>query len=487
MKIAQDMAQYSLGQADLLRRAMGKKKMAEMQKHRGIFIEGSEKSGVKAELAEELFDQMVLFAEYCFNKSHSTAYGYVTFQTAYLKANYPTEYMAALLTSNSGDQTKVQKYISACLSLGIEVDPPDVNRSRVDFTPLNNRIVFGLSAVRNVGLGAIEAILTARDEGGPFESLADLCDRVLCPKDPSSDTRSVNRRALEALIQCGALDCLLNNRRQLMENLGPTIDWAQSRARDRASGQGNLFDLMMAGDNSDNGNGDGKPNFDSAPTAPSIEDFPKQEKLRLEKELLGFYVSDHPLKAVQQSAQILAPINLSDLEDYCDRGTISAIVMIAGLKPIVTKKGDRMAVLELEDLSGSSEAVVFPRTFAIIGEHIQADARLMVWGKADRRDDRVQLIIEDAEPIEAVQMVEVTLDPQIAGDIQQQQQLKTILLNQVGEKTKAKVPIVAIVTAQHQRQFVRLGAQFRVQNPQSAVAALNQAGFTARACALVPA
>ncbi|WP_275575028.1 DNA polymerase III subunit alpha [Neosynechococcus sphagnicola] len=166
MKMAQDLAGYSLGQADLLRRAMGKKKASEMQQHQEIFIDGATKNGIKSKIAENLFDQMVKFAEYCFNKSHSTAYGYVTYQTAYLKANYPVEYMAALLTANSGDQEKVQMYIGSCVTMGIQVEPPDINRSGVDFTPLQDRILFGLSAVRNVGVGAIECLLAARVQGG---------------------------------------------------------------------------------------------------------------------------------------------------------------------------------------------------------------------------------------------------------------------------------------------------------------------------------
>ena len=200
MRIAQDLAGYSLGQADLLRRAMGKKKVSEMQKHRGIFVQGAGERGVDEKVADELFDQMVLFAEYCFNKSHSTAYGAVTYQTAYLKAHYPVAYMAALLTVNAGAADKVQRYISNCNAMGIEVMPPDVNASLTDFTPNGDRILFGLSAVRNLGDGAIRQLIAARDSDGPFRSLADLCDRI-----PSS---VLNRRGLESLIHCGALDAM---------------------------------------------------------------------------------------------------------------------------------------------------------------------------------------------------------------------------------------------------------------------------------------
>ncbi len=416
-----------------------------------------------------------LVASNCFNKSHSTAYGYVTYQTAYLKANYPVEYMAALLTANSGDQDKVHEYISACLKMNIQVEPPNINRSDFDFTPSQGKILFGLSAVRNVGNGAIECILNARTADGEFKSLADLCDRV--------DSRTVNRRALEALVQCGALDCLNPNRRQLTHDLDPVLSWAQSRVKDREIGQGSLFDWMGG---LDNGSGSSPAGFESAPTAPAVEDFPPQEKLKAEKELLGFYISDHPLKSVQKTAKILAPINLNELGEQSDGATISAIVLLASIKPVVTKKGDRMAIVQLEDLTGQVEAVIFPKVFERVEAYIETDARLMVWGKVDRRDDRVQLIVDDVEPIEEVRMVMVELAPQDAGDIQKQHNLKTLLLNQRGEDNKNKIPVVAIIAANGQRQFVRLGIQFRVQDALNTVSALKSAGFAARETSLLP-
>lgn len=416
-----------------------------------------------------------LVASNCFNKSHSTAYGYVTYQTAYLKANYPVEYMAALLTLNSGDQSKVQKYISTCLNMGIQVEPPNINHSDVDFTPQQGSILFGLSAVRNVGQGAIECILNVRSKDGKFESLGDLCSRI--------DPRAVNRRTLEALIQCGALDCFNPNRNQLMHDLDLVLDWAQSRAKDRETGQGNLFDMFGGMEDGESG----ASKFDAVPSAPAVEDFPQQEKLRLEKELLGFYISDHPLKAVQNAAKVLAPVNLSDVAEQPDNTTISAVVMLSSVKLVVTKKGDRMAIVQLEDLTGQAEGVVFPKAFERIGQHIQADARLMVWGKVDRRDDRSQLIIDDVEPVEEVQMVMVELESKSAADIQEQHRLKTVLLEQRGEGDANKIPVIAVVTAGHRRQLVRLGAQFRVHNPLSTVEALKQAGFMARSSSLVSA
>ena len=467
MKTAQDLAGYSLGQADLLRRSMGKKKVSEMQKHREAFVDGASKNGVRKQIAEELFEQMVKFAEYCFNKSHSTAYGYVTYQTAYLKANYPVEYMAALLTANSGDQDKVQKYISTCMSMNIQIEPPDINRSGVDFTPSQGKILFGLSAVRNVGQGAIACILSARNQEGLFKSLADLCDRV--------DLRAVNRRALEALIHCGGFDTIESNRKQLLHDLPLVLDWAQSRARDRVTGQGNIFDLLGGLSSS---NADSKA-FESAPRASQVADFPQPEKLRLEKELLGFYVSDHPLKSVRQSAQILAPINLSQLSEQRDKARVSAVVMLSGIKPVTTKKGDRMAILQIEDLTGQAEAVVFPKAYERLNPLLIVDARLIIWGKVDRKDEQTQLIVEDTEPIETVRLVMVELTPLQAGDTRDHEHIKTILQEYSGEKETNNVPVVAIVTTPSYRQTVRFGRQFWVQNHMAAVAALKSAKFAA--------
>lgn len=201
-------------------------------------------------------------ASNCFNKSHSTAYGYVTYQTAYLKANYPVEYMAALLTASSGTQDKVQKYIATCSSMGIEVEQPDINRSEIDFTPVAGKILFGLSAVRNLGQGAIEGILNTRATGGAFKSLADLGDRV--------ELRTVNRRALEALIYCGAFDNIAPNRQQLIKDLDFVISWAQHRAKDRDSGQTNIFDVLGGIATNQNANSAA---WESAPKAPPVADF----------------------------------------------------------------------------------------------------------------------------------------------------------------------------------------------------------------------
>lgn len=410
-----------------------------------------------------------LVASNCFNKSHSTAYAYVTYQTAYLKANYPAEYMAALLTANSGDQDKVNKYIANCSSMGIEVEQPDINQSEVDFTPVGDRkILFGLSAIKNVGDGAIRCILDVRTDAGSFKSLVDLCERI--------DLHKVNSRTLEALIKCGALDTINPNRKQSVEQLKNVIEWAQKRAKEKEIGQLNIFDLGGNGNETNTQGG-----FEAAPQPPQIPDFSPQEKLQFEKELLGFYVSDHPLKSIEKAANLLGPIHLSDLAKYSsEKKTISAIVMIGAVKEVITKKGDRMAIVQMEDLTGSAEAVIFPKSYERIDSYIQPDRRLIIWGKVDQRDDKVQIILEDAEPIEQVQMVMVELSPYQAGDIQEQHRLKDILNSNKGKADNAKIPVVGIVNCATCRIFVPFGQQFRVENSHNVVNALQSKGYIAR-------
>ena len=479
MKIAQELAGYSLGEADLLRRAMGKKKKSEMEKHQSLFVSGATERGVEPRIAEALFEQMVLFAEYCFNKSHSTAYGAVTYQTAYLKAHYPVAYMAALLTVNSGDSAKVQRYIANCNAMGIEVMPPDVNASGIDFTPVGDRILFGLSAVRNLGDGAIRQLIEARSGDGRFNSLAELCDRL--------PGQQLNRRALEALIHSGALDALepLGNRAQLMADLDLVIDWASSRAKDRASGQGNLFDLFGATAAADSAGGSdaaGLADISTAPKAAPVRDYPPTEKLRLEKELVGFYLSDHPLKQLAQQVKLLSPVALGNLEEMADKAKVSAIVMVPELRQVNTRKGDRMAVLQLEDLTGSCEAVVFPKSYARLADHLMVDARLLVWASVDRRDDRVQLIVEDCRSIDDLQLLMVDLPADQAADIAIQHRLRECLNRHKPPQDEAglRVPVVALVRQAGQTRFVRLGPQFCVGDVGAALDTLIAADFQAR-------
>ncbi len=476
MKIAQDLAGYSLGQADLLRRAMGKKKAEEMQKQRETFIDGATNNGVHKKIAEALFDQMVLFAEYCFNKSHSTAYAYVTYQTAFLKANYPEEYMASLLTANSDDQDKVKKYIANCQDLGITVEGPDINRSQVNFTPSPKKILFGLSAVKNVGSGAIENILAARQEGGKFKDLADLCDRI--------NLHTVNSRALEALIRCGALDGINPNRKQLIEHLPLVVSWAQKSKE--TSDQPTLFDLGSV--------------RSPAPQAPQTADFTPEEKLQFEKELLGFYVSAHPLKYAEKVAKILdiEVINLSQLEEQKQRKFINVIVMMTEIKQVITKKGDRMAILQVEDLTGKAKAIVFPKNYEAVNSYLVTDNPVILKAKVDKdkQEEQNQLIVEEIKPIDGEDLAKAEQMTPVENDLD----LETIVLlqlklEQISDETKlknlkasleegfgndeARFPVMAIVVGENSRQLVRFGQDFWVQDPEQTVSRLNNAGFTA--------
>ncbi len=408
-----------------------------------------------------------LVASNCFNKSHSTAYAYVTYQTAYLKANYPVEYMAALLTDCSGNKDKVRNYIGTCQKMGINVEPPDINRSDVDFTPSGDRILFGLSAVPNVGQGAIESILAARVEaGGRFESLADFCTRV--------DLRQVNRRALETLIECGSFDSLHPNRYQLVQGLEATITWAQRRAKERDLGQMNLFDGLGGGDTN------AVETFDAAPTLPEVPDFSPQDKLNREKELLGFYISEHPLDDLD-AAKVLKPQNLAELATAPKKQLLAAIAMLTSIKSITTKKGDPMAFLQLEDMSGQVEGVVFPKIYERISDLLVTDQRLVVWGKVEQRgnDDKCQLIVEDVEPVESPRLVVVRLTPEQAADQAAQRQLRDLLTQQAGKPNQTRVPVIAAIEAGPQCKFVRLDSQYWVRDPEAAIAALSQANYTA--------
>ncbi|NEO96754.1 MAG: trans-splicing intein-formed DNA polymerase III subunit alpha C-terminal partner DnaE-C, partial [Moorea sp. SIO3G5] len=333
---------------------------------------------------------------------------------------------------------------------------------------ISNSILFGFSAIRNLGHGAINCILKARETGGEFKALADLCDRV--------DLRTLNRRGLEALIYCGAFDSIQPNRQQLIKDLEPVISWGQDRAKDRESGQLNIFDFGNTNSEQDQNNNA----WESAPTAPAVSDFSRQEKLNWEKELLGFYVSDHPLKSARPVAQVLSPVSLAELGDQKKGTTLSAIVMLTEVKPHLTKKNnERMAFVQMEDLTGQAEGVVFPKTYEKISSLLQADSRLIIWAKVDERDEKIQLIIEDAELIESLRKVVVKLTSQQVTT-SHLNQLKSILQKHSGKKHQAKIPVLATVAAPQQYQFVRFDSKYWVQDDQVTVNALKASGFDAR-------
>lgn len=409
-------------------------------------------------------------ASNCFNKSHSMAYGFVTYQTAYLKANYPVEYMAALLTENSDNTDKVQKYIDSCQrGLKIDVIPPDVNRSEVDFMPFEGKIIFGLSAIKNVGEAAIENILAARREGGEFKDLPDFCSRI--------NLQVVNSRALEALIKCGALNSLNNNRKQAIEHLNFLIPWAQGKAKDKEIGQGNIFDLL--GETSTKNTNEG------APKPPQVNDFSTQEKLQFEKELLGFYVSEHPLKSIIEAKLIEDAVTLQDLAEHKGK-KVKVFLTVVEVKQHVTKKGDRMAFLQVEDMSGQAEAIVFPRTYQEVQDSLKENMSLLVTGKVDKQEEKIQLIIDETEsvqrllesvkPQEKQASVRLYLTPEEIEKTETMNNLKTLLQDYNGNPDQKKYPVEAVVSNQY---LVRFGERFWVEDLEGIVNRLKEREFQA--------
>lgn len=423
-------------------------------------------------------------ASNCFNKSHSTAYAYVTYQTAFLKANYPVEYMAALLTANSGDQDKITKYLSNCeQTLKIKVEPPDINRSNIHFTPVRGQksILFGLSAIKNVGEGAIETILATRQEGGEFKSLADLCQRI--------NLQAVNSRNLESLIKCGSFDKIDPNRQQLLKDLELVVPWSQKRAKEKAVGQANLFDLMGGG-----GSDKKDSSFEAAPKAPAIADFTSQERLQFELELLGVYVSDHPLKSAERavSRQQIETVSLNAIEQHL-RKPIKLVVMFQEIKITQTKKDNKsMAILKVTGIDGTQvPAVAFADAYEKIKDRLAVNVPIILQGKAGRRDEELQIVVEDIESIDMSLAGEPEEEESIAllkipvamlEDEAQLQQLQTLLEEYAAtDEYAAKTPVYAIVESpEGQQRIVKFGKKFDIQSEEMAIDQLSNQGFSAR-------
>ncbi|MBE3587682.1 MAG: DNA polymerase III subunit alpha [Thermoanaerobacteraceae bacterium] len=380
MRIASDLAGFTLGEADLLRRAMGKKKPEIIAGLRSQFVEGAVKNGVDAGVAGQIFDLMEYFAGYGFNKSHSAAYALVAYQTAYLKANYPAEYMAALLTSVRDNTDKVSAYVEECRRMGLTVLPPDVNESRESFTVVDGKIRFGLAAIKNVGLGAVEAIIRSREKDGPFTSFADFCRRL--------DARVINRRVLENLIKSGALDSLGHHRAQLMAAIDSGLALAQQSQRERSNGQLSLLDVW--GDTMSE---------ELTLTMPRVKKFNRSEMLSLEKEALGLYISGHPLEDYRQVLQEETSVAVAELSDGEQEGPVTVGGMLTGLKRIVTRRGEPMAFGTLEDLTGNIEVVFFPRIYQQYGKFIQPDTVLLIRGNLNRNDESIKIIAEEVAPL----------------------------------------------------------------------------------------
>lgn len=376
MQIARSLAGYSLGGADLLRRAMGKKDPAVMAKEKVPFLAGAKEQGIDPKKAEAIFDLMAKFAEYGFNKSHSAAYALVAYQTAYLKAHYPVEFLAALLTEDMGNSDKVVKNISDCRDMGIDVLPPDINASDLSFRVLGTSIRFGMGAVKNVGEGAIEAILESRLDGA-FTDIFDFCERV--------DLRKVNKRVVESLIKCGAFDSTGANRAQLMAGLEDAMNYGQKIQQERESAQVSLFGTaeIVKG----NGTGGAK--------LPNIAEWDEKLKLGFEKEALGFFITGHPLDRYASEIKRFASVFTSDFDDLAEKTEVRVCGIIVAKKEFITKKGDRMAFLTLEDLHGSVEVVVLAKVFARVSEYLSSEDPLLVTGLVEVGEKNRKLMAED--------------------------------------------------------------------------------------------
>ncbi len=372
MNISRIIANYTLGQADMLRRAMGKKKIKEMDKHKEIFKEGALKNGFDVKKAEDLFDLMAKFAEYGFNKSHAVAYAVIAYQTAFLKYYYKAPFFAALLGTELNNKDKITNYINDAKEHGIEILPPDINESLWLFNTIGKeKIRFGMGAVKNVGNAAVEAIVAERTENGSFESLIDLCSRV--------SSKNLNKRALESLIKVGAFDrCDKSNRATLLENLETILSFSSRKQQDIENGQSNLFD-SFEGMKSDVENIDLK----------YVEDFDDKEKLNYEASLMGIYVSGHPLDSVKTIIKDLVSIEIGQINEV--EGNDKREYTLAGMmnieKALITKKGDRMCFAKLEDLTGKIECVVFPKTFAEFEPLIGTDDPVIVKGFVNLAED----------------------------------------------------------------------------------------------------
>jgi DNA polymerase III subunit alpha len=376
MLIGQVLAGYSLGGADLLRRAMGKKKPEEMAKQKEIFLKGAKENKLDAKKAEGVFDLMEKFAAYGFNKSHSAAYALVAYHTAFLKAHYPVEFMAALLTEDMENTDKVIKNISEVRSMGIEVLPPDINASDRSFTVHDRSIRFGLGAVKGVGTSALESIIEVRREE-PFASLHDFCERV--------DLRKVNKKVGEALIKCGAFDSLGGHRAQYLAALEEAMEVGQKVQREKAMGQESLFGTEEIVSSSGNGYGQ----------LPDVEKWQENVLLSFEKEALGFYITGHPLARHSAAIKRFATCDTAALPERSDKEAVKVCGIVAGLKELTTKKGDRMAFVTLEDLSGFVEMVVFPEAYTAASELLKSEEPLLVSGTLDIGEETCKLMADE--------------------------------------------------------------------------------------------
>ncbi len=403
MKITSEIAGFTLARADMMRRAMGKKDKALMARLKKEFVDGAAGNHIDKKVASDIFDLIEKFASYGFNKSHSVAYSIIAYQTAFLKAHYPAEFMAATLSSEIGNTDKIVLFIDDCRSLGIEVLPPDVNESEADFIVSKSGIRFGLSAIKNVGSGAVDTIVQVRNTAGKFSSLYDFCSKV--------DLRIVNKKMIESLIQAGAFDSIPGHRAQLLESVDLATTYGQNFQEEARRHQSNLFE---AGKSSHHG-------VFGTPSLPAVEPWTEMEKLRREKALLGFYVSGHPLNRFKDVVESFATARLGDGESIKDGSSVRVCGIVTSVKKKIDKRGNTMAFITIEDFSGKGECVVFSDAYRRHEQILVNDAMVMVVGKGEPSGNNLKVIANDIYPIERVKetfgkSVIFTINIDVAGE-----------------------------------------------------------------------
>jgi DNA polymerase-3 subunit alpha len=441
MEIAKQLAGFSPAEADDLRKAIGKKIHALMASLKDKFLEGCAANGVTPAVANQLWKDMEQAQDYSFNKSHAACYALIAYRTAYLKAHRPAEYMAALISSVMSTKDRVPFYVAACDEMGIEVEPPDVNVSAEDFRVVEEKIRFGLNAVKNVGESAVRSILAAREEGGPFTSIWEFCERV--------DPQVVNKRALESLVKCGAFDSTGASRRGMFEVLEDSLSWGGRQQADRLAGQSSIFDL---GDEAEE-----RPRHHRPIPA---DEWEKAEKLAYEKEALGLYVSEHPLSGIREALRRKTDAQMVELERRRDGDVVTVGGIVGALRQTTTKKGEPMVFMRLDDVSGSVEAIVFNSVYGAARDLLEADRILVVKGRIDHKEGETKLIAMEVAPFEATperSEVRLKLDARKApaGTIQE---LAALLREYPGE-----APVVAAIETSGGPLTLAFGPDYRVR------------------------
>ena len=396
MQIFQVMADYSLGQADQVRRMMGHKDPVAMAAQKDKLIEGSAKYGMKAEDATKLFEQIQNFAAYCFNRAHSSAYAFVAYQTAYLKCHYPVEYLSALLSSVAGDQDKTQAYIEEALKYGIKVLPPDINKSYLEYAPDGKNIRFGLASIKQVGEGVIEEIIKEREENGDYKSIYDYIKRL--------DTKCSNKKTLEGLIKAGAFASIEKSRKQLMDNIEYITATASKESKAKESGQGSLFDML----------GDTSAIEDAKfQLAGSDEEYDARTLQNFEKEFLGFYVTSHPLSTIRDKLPFLMTHKITEIPEQPNDKIVTICGLITAVKQIPTKKDPTKFIrfITVEDLSGKIEVIAFNGKIQEYGDYLQNEQRVIISGKVNRRsdDEPPSLIVETVKTVDNSNIFTISL------------------------------------------------------------------------------